>query len=230
MDPRVKPGEALFFGTWAEVAPRPAVAIAKPVPTRYDAPMLKRLYDRMIATASGPHAIWALIAIAFAESSFFPLPPDILLIPMMLARPRDAWRLAAICTLASVVGGLLGYAIGYWGFDLVGRPILEFYHAMPRYDALKAGFDRWGVWIIIIKGMTPIPYKLVTIASGVAHFDLLAFIGASIVSRSLRFFLLAALLWWFGPAVRDFIEKRLMLVTTAFAVCLVGGFVIIRYL
>ncbi|HXC27711.1 MAG TPA: YqaA family protein [Stellaceae bacterium] len=192
--------------------------------------MLKRLYDRMIDIASGPNAIWALIAVAFAESSFFPLPPDILLIPMMLARPRDAWRLAAICMIASVVGGLLGYAIGYWGFDLVGRPILDFYHAMDRYDALKAGFDRWGVWIIILKGMTPVPYKLVTIASGVAHFDLVAFIGASIVSRSLRFFLLAALLWWFGPAVRDFIEKRLMLVTTAFAVCLVGGFLVIRYL
>jgi len=192
--------------------------------------MLKRLYDRMIETASGPNAIWALIAVAFAESSFFPLPPDIFLIPMMLARPRDAWRLAAICTIASVVGGMLGYAIGYWGFHLIGRPILEFYHAMDKYDALKAGFDRWGVWIIIIKGMTPIPYKLVTIASGVAHFDLLAFIGASIISRSLRFFLLAALLWWFGPAVRDFIEKRLMLVTTAFAVCLVGGFLVIRYL
>lgn len=192
--------------------------------------MLKRLYDRMIETASGPNAIWALIAVAFAESSFFPLPPDIFLIPMMLARPRDAWRLAAICTIASVGGGMLGYAIGYWGFDLIGRPVLEFYHAMDKYDALKAGFDRWGVWIIIIKGMTPIPYKLVTIASGVAHFDLLAFIGASIISRSLRFFLLAALLWWFGPAVRDFIEKRLMLVTTAFAVCLVGGFLVIRYL
>jgi membrane protein YqaA with SNARE-associated domain len=192
--------------------------------------MLKRLYDRMMATASGPNAIWALVAVAFAESSFFPLPPDILLIPMMLARPRAAWRLAAVCTLTSVAGGLLGYAIGYYGFDLIGRPILEFYHAMQRYDALKAGFDRWGVWIIIIKGMTPIPYKLVTIASGVAHFDLVAFVGASIVSRSIRFFLLAALLWWFGPAVRDFIEKRLMLVTTAFAVCLVGGFVVIRYL
>jgi membrane protein YqaA with SNARE-associated domain len=192
--------------------------------------MLRRLYDRTIEMAAGPHAMWALIAIAFAESSFFPLPPDILLIPMMLARPRAAWRLAAYATLASVAGGMLGYAIGYWGFDLIGRPILEFYHAMPRYDALKAGFDRWGVWIIIIKGMTPIPYKLVTIASGVAHFDLLSFVGASIVSRSIRFFLLAALLWWFGPAVRDFIEKRLMLVTSAFAVCLVGGFLVIRYL
>ncbi len=192
--------------------------------------MLRRLYDRMIDIAAGPNAIWALIAVAFAESSFFPIPPDILLIPMMLARPRTAWRLAAVCTIASVIGGMLGYAIGYYGFDLIGRPILEFYHAMPRYDALKAGFDQWGVWIIIIKGMTPIPYKLVTIASGVAHFDFAAFVGASIISRSLRFFMLAALLWWFGPAVRDFIEKRLMLVTSLFAAALVGGFVIIRYL
>ena len=192
--------------------------------------MLRRLYDRMIEIAAGPHAIWALLAVSFAESSFFPLPPDILLIPMMLARPRAAWRLAAHCVLASVAGGLLGYAIGYYGFDLIGRPILEFYHAMDRYDALKAGFDQWGVWIIVLKGMTPIPYKLVTIASGVAHFDLALFVGASIVSRSMRFFLLAGLLWWFGPAVREFIEKRLMLVTGAFAVCLVGGFVVIRYL
>jgi membrane protein YqaA with SNARE-associated domain len=192
--------------------------------------MLKRLYDRMLALAAGPNAMWALIAVSFAESSFFPIPGDILLIPMILARPRDAWRLAAYCTLASVAGGMLGYAIGYYGFDLVGRPILEFYGAMHRYDALKAGFDQWGVWIIILKGVTPIPYKLVTIASGVAHFDIWAFIGASIVSRSIRFFLVAALLWWFGPAVRDFIEKRLMLVTGAFAVCLVGGFLVIRYL
>jgi len=192
--------------------------------------MLHRLYARMLDIAAGPNAMVALLLVSFVESSFFPLPPDILLIPMMLARPRQAWRLAAYCMLASVTGGLLGYAIGYFLFDVIGRPILEFYHAMDRYDALKAGFDRWGVWIIIIKGMTPIPYKLVTIASGVAHFDLLAFIGASIISRSLRFFLLAALLWWFGPAVRDFIERRLTLVTSLFAAALVGGFVVIRYL
>ena len=192
--------------------------------------MLKRLYDRAIEIAAGPNAIWALIAIAFAESSFFPLPPDILLIPMMLAAPRAAWRLAAICMLASVVGGLLGYAIGYWGFDLVGRPILEFYHAMPRYDALKAGFDRWGVWIIILKGMTPIPYKLVTIASGAAHFDLFTFVWASIVTRGIRFFLVAALLWKYGEPIRAFIEERFTLVTWAFLIALVGGFLVVRYI
>jgi membrane protein YqaA with SNARE-associated domain len=192
--------------------------------------MLQRLYARILEIAAGPHALTALLVVSFAESSFFPIPPDILLIPMILARPQQAFRLAALCTLASVVGGLVGYAIGYYLFDAIGRPVLEFYNAMGSYDALKAGFAEWGVWIIIIKGMTPIPYKLITIASGVAQFDVLAFIGASIISRSIRFFLLAALLWYFGDAARQFIERRLTLVTTGFAVALVGGFVVLRYL
>src|SRR5438552_5785653 len=168
--------------------------------------MLHRLYAWILGIAAGPNALPALLLVSFVESSVFPIPPDILLIPMILARPRQAWRLAAYCMLASVLGGLLGYAIGYFLFDAIGRPILEFYHAMDRYDALKAGFDQWGLWIIILKGMTPIPYKLVTIASGVAHFDIVAFIGASIISRSLRFFLVAALLWRFGDAARRFID------------------------
>ena len=192
--------------------------------------MLRRIYNWCIDAADKPYALWILGAVAFAESSFFPIPPDIMLLPMSLARPARAWLFASLCTIASVAGGVLGYAIGYFLFDAVGRPVLEFYHAMTRYDDFKAGFDRWGAWIIIIKGMTPIPYKLVTIASGVAHFDLLAFIGASIVSRSLRFFLIAAVLWWFGDAARDFIERRLTLVTSVFAVLLVGGFVALRYL
>ena len=192
--------------------------------------MLQSLYERTLRLAAGPNALAALLAVSFVESSFFPIPPDILLIPMILARPRDAWRLAALCTLASVAGGLLGYAIGYFLFDAIGRPILEFYNAMDRYDALRAAFQQWGVWIIILKGMTPIPYKLITIASGVAQFPLALFVAASIVSRSLRFFLVAALLWWFGDSVREFIERRLMLVTSLFAVALVGGFVVLRYL
>lgn len=187
--------------------------------------MLQRLYARALEIAAGPNAIPALVAVAFAESSFFPLPPDLLLIPMILARPKQAFRLAALATLASVLGGLVGYAIGYFLFDAIGRPVLEFYHAMASYDALKAGFARWGVWIIIIKGMTPIPYKLVTIASGVAHFPLASFIGASIVSRSMRFLMIAALLRWFGDAAREFIERRLTLVTSVFAALLVGGIV-----
>jgi len=172
----------------------------------------------------------AMAAISFAESSFFPLPPDILLIPMILAQPRRAWLIATVCTVASVLGGFVGYAIGYFLFDAIGRPVLEFYHAMDRYEALKAAFAEWGAWIIVLKGLTPIPFKLVTIASGVAHFDLVAFALASLVSRSLRFFLLAALLWRFGDPVREFTERRLMLVTSAFALALVGGFVVLRYL
>ena len=171
-----------------------------------------------------------MAAVSFAESSFFPLPPDILLIPMILSQPRRAWLIASVCTVSSVLGGFVGYAIGYFLFDTVGRPVLEFYDAMDKYETLRAAFAQWGSWIIILKGLTPIPFKLVTIASGVAQFDLVAFALASLISRSLRFFLLAALLWWFGDAVREFIERRLMLVTAAFAAALVGGFVVLHYL
>jgi membrane protein YqaA with SNARE-associated domain len=192
--------------------------------------MLDRLYARTLALAASGYATAALALVAFAESSFFPLPPDLLLIPMVLARPRRAFLLAGLCTVMSVLGGFLGYAIGYFLFDAIGRPILEFYHAMGRYDALKVAFAQWGAWIIIIKGLTPIPYKLVTIASGVAQFPIVPFALASLVSRSMRFFLLAALLWRFGEPVREFIERRLMLVTSLFAAALVGGFVALRYL
>lgn len=192
--------------------------------------MLNRVYAQTLALAASRYATAALALVALAESSFFPLPPDLLLIPMILARPRRAFLLAGLCTVMSVLGGFLGYAIGYFLFDAIGRPILEFYHAMGRYDALKAAFAQWGVWIIIIKGLTPIPYKLVTIASGVAQFPIVPFALASLVSRSLRFFLLAALLWRFGEPVREFIEQRLMLVTSLFAAALVGGFVALRYL
>ncbi len=199
--------------------------------TRFPLPIvLDRLYARTLALAASRYATAALALVAFAESSFFPLPPDLLLIPMILARPRRAFLLAGLCTVMSVLGGFLGYAIGYLLFDSIGRPILEFYHAMGRYDALKAAFAQWGVWIIIVKGLTPIPYKLVTIASGVVQFPLVPFALASLVSRSLRFFLLAALLWRFGEPVREFIERRLMLVTSLFAAALVGGFLALRYL
>ena len=192
--------------------------------------MLERVYTQTLALAASRYATAALALVAFAESSFFPLPPDLLLIPMILARPRRAFLLAGLCTIMSVLGGFLGYAIGYFLFDAIGRPILEFYHAMGHYDALKAAFAQWGAWIIIIKGLTPIPYKLVTIASGVAQFPIVPFALASLVSRSLRFFLLAALLWRFGEPVREFIERRLMLATSLFAAALVGGFVALRYL
>lgn len=180
--------------------------------------------------AERKNAVWVLACISFIESSVFPIPPDILLIPIILANRQRAFVIAAICTVASVFGGWLGYAIGYYLFETLGRQILEFYHAMKHYDEFKAGFDQWGMWIIILKGMTPIPYKLVTIASGAFKFNLLLFTVSSVVSRSLRFFLLAALLWKFGEPIRDFIEKRLTLLTTAFVVLLVGGFLALRLL
>jgi len=192
--------------------------------------MLQRLYAWTMRLAAAPHALAALAAISFIESSFFPIPPDVLMIPMVLAARRRAWEIAAVCTAASVAGGFLGYAIGYFGFDAIGRPLLEFYGAMDKYAAVKETFDHWGAWFIIIKGMTPIPYKLVTIFSGAVHFDLLKFTFSSLISRALRFFMLAALLWQFGEPIRSFVEERLTLVTTAFVAVLVGGFVVLRYL
>jgi membrane protein YqaA with SNARE-associated domain len=192
--------------------------------------MIQRLYSRTLAMAAHRHAMAAMGLISFAESSILPLPPDFLLVPMILAEPRRAWLIATVCTVTSVVGGYLGYAIGYYLFDAVGAPILEFYHAMDKYEAFKAAFAEWGVWIIVIKGLTPIPFKLVTIASGAAQFDLVSFTMASLVSRSLRFFPLALLLWRYGDPIRDFIERRLMLVTSLVAAALVGGFVVLRFL
>ena len=192
--------------------------------------MIYRLYSRTLAVAAHRHAMAAMALISFAESSFLPLPPDILLVPMTLAQPRRAWLIAAVCTITSVTGGYVGYAIGYFLFDAIGLPMLEFYLMMDKYEAFKAAFAEWGAWIIVIKGLTPIPFKLVTIASGAAQFDLVTFTLASLVSRSLRFFLLAALLWRFGEPIRDFIERRLMLVTSMIAAALVGGFVVLRYL
>ena len=172
----------------------------------------------------------ALALISFAESSFLPLPPDILLVPMTLAQPRRAWLIATVCTIASVAGGYVGYAIGSFLFDTIGLHVLEFYHMMDKYEAFKTAFAEWGAWIIVIKGLTPIPFKLVTIASGAAQFDLVTFTMASIVSRGLRFFVLAALLWRYGEPIRDFIERRLMLVTSLVAAALVGGVLVLRYL
>ncbi|HEY7990078.1 MAG TPA: YqaA family protein [Stellaceae bacterium] len=192
--------------------------------------MLRSLYDWTMRLAASRNALAALATVAFIESSVFPIPPDILLIPMVLAAREKAWRYAAVATLASVTGGFLGYAVGYYLFAALGRPILEFYGAMARYDAMQQAYAHWGAWIIVLKGMTPIPYKIVTIASGAFHFPLLAFGVASLVSRAMRFFLVAALLYIFGEPVRVFIEKRLTLVTSAFVILLVGGFVAVAYL
>jgi len=191
--------------------------------------MLRRLYDWIMALSASRHALPALAAISFAESSIFPIPPDAFIIPMVLAQPRQAWRIALVATAASVLGGIAGYAIGYYLYEAFGQWLITVYGLGADFDAFRAAYAEWGLWIILIKGLTPIPYKLVTIASGVAAYNLSAFILASIATRGVRFFLVAALLRFYGPPIRDFIERRLTLVTTAFLLLLVGGFLFVRY-
>ena len=190
--------------------------------------MLRRMYMRTLALAASPRAPWWLALVAFAESSFFPIPPDALLIPMALARPDRAWRFAAICTVASVTGGALGYLIGYAVFDQLARPLIDFYGYGARFAAFQQLYSQYGLWVILIKGLTPIPYKIVTIASGAARFDFGLFMAASLATRGARFFMVAALLRWFGNSVRDFIERRLTLVTSLLAAGVIGGFLVLR--
>ena len=192
--------------------------------------MIRRAYDWTLHLADHPKAAWALFWVAFAESSFFPIPPDAMLIPMILANRAKAWAYAAYCTLGSVLGGIVGYSIGYFLYETLGQWLINVYGLAAQAEAYRAAYADWGLWLILIKGMTPIPYKLVTIASGAAAFDFWVFIGASIVTRGLRFFLVAALLVWFGEPIRAFIERRLTLLTTAFVAFLIGGFVVVRYL
>lgn len=192
--------------------------------------MLKRLYDWTMAQAARPNAIWVLAAISFIESSIFPIPPDVLLIPMVLAAREKAWRIALVCTVASVLGGMAGYAIGALLYDSVGRPVLELYGQTGRFDEFREAYNAWGAWIVAGAGVTPFPYKVITIASGVTGLDLATFTIASVLSRGLRFFVEAGLLWYIGPPVRVFVEKNLNLVAAVFFVALFGGFILVRYL
>lgn len=192
--------------------------------------MLRRLYDWVMGLAAGRHANWALAAVSFAESSFFPIPPDVMLIPMVMADRKRWWRVALICTVSSVLGALLGYAIGALLFETIGKPILDFYHADAAFAALQAQYNEWGWLGILIGAVTPIPYKVLTIFSGSVAFSLPIFVAVSVVGRGLRFFIVAALLYFFGPPIREFIEKRLTLVFIVFCVVLVGGFVAVKYL
>jgi len=192
--------------------------------------MLRRLYDWTMGLAARRAALTWLGVVSFLESSFFPIPPDVMLIPMVLAA-RERWmRIAAVCTITSVVGGFFGYAIGYFLFESIGQMILQAYGLGAKFADLRRMFDEYGAWIILIKGLTPIPYKLITISAGVFHFDLATFAICSVVTRGARFFLVAALLYWVGEPIRTFVEKRLTLVTTVFVICLVGGFVVVKWL
>ena len=192
--------------------------------------MLRRTYDWTMGLAAHRHAISALVAVAFIESSVFPIPPDVLLIPMILAARERAWTMAGLATVASVLGGMLGYGIGYFFYEAIARPLIEFYGYGAKFGDFQLRYQDWGAWIVFIAGVTPFPYKVITITSGVVQLDLLGFTVASVLARGLRFFVLAGLLWYFGPPIRDFIERRLGLVFTLFCVLLVGGFIVARYL
>ena len=192
--------------------------------------MLRTLYDRVMALAAHRLAVWWLMLVSFIESSVFPIPPDVMLVPMVLAKRAKAWFYAAMTTISSVAGGALGYAIGYFFFELVGQPILEFYGKTDQFAEFAEGYNAYGAWIVLFAGITPFPYKVITIASGVTALSFPVFMLASLVARGLRFYLVAALLYWFGPPIRDFIERRLGLVTFAFFVALFGGFAALRYL
>ena len=192
--------------------------------------MLRRLYDRVLALSASPRAPWWLALVSFAESSFFPVPPDALLLPMVAARPHRAWRLAAICTAASVAGGVFGYYIGYALYDQFAAPVIRFYHYEAAADAFKRNIQDYGVWLILIKGVTPIPFKIVTITAGLAHMDLVPFILACLATRGARFFLEAAVLRRYGAPVLAMVEKRLALVAITSVAAIVLGFVLLKLL
>src|SRR3954471_8209677 len=192
--------------------------------------MFQRLYEWTLSLAAKPAAPYALGAISFAESSFFPVPPDVMLVPMALARPDRVWLYALVTTLASVAGGLLGYAIGALLYDSVGQWLFRLYGLTESAETFRAAYAHYGHWVILLKGLTPIPYKLVTITSGFAGYDLFWFTVLSIITRGARFFVLAALLGRFGPAIKAVLDRHLNAVLGGLAATIVLGFVAFRYL
>lgn len=176
------------------------------------------------------YALWVLAAVAFMESSFFPIPPDLMMIPMILARPSRAFLIAGVATLASVAGGLLGYAIGWFAFETLGQPMLEALGKANYFDEFAARYNEWGIWVVLTAGVTPFPFKVITIMSGATGLPLIVFTLTAIVARALRFFIVAALLYKFGTPIRDFIERRLGLVFAAVVILLFLGFYMVRYL
>ena len=185
--------------------------------------MLRRIYDWCIASAGKPHASWILGLVSFAESSFFPVPPDAMLIPMALARPDRAWAYATLCTWTSVLGGLFGYFIGAVLYDSIGHWLISLYGYGSKVEAFREAYATWGTWIILLKGMTPIPYKIVTITSGFAGYNIFMFVLLSFVARGMRFYLVAFLLNRYGPRARAIIEERLgFWFSVSTAVLLVG--------
>ncbi len=192
--------------------------------------MLRRIYDWTMGLAGHRHALPALGLISFIESSVFPIPPDVMIVPMVLANRARAWLIAGVTTVSSVLGGLAGYAIGAFLFEQVGKPLLAFYGYGEQFARFQDQYNEWGAWIVAGAGITPFPFKVITIASGVTGLDLATFIIAALISRGARFYIEAALLWKFGPPIRDFVENNLALLTTVFFATLFGGFVAIKFL
>lgn len=192
--------------------------------------MLRSLYEWTMAQAARPHALWILAAVSFIESSVFPIPPDVLLIPLILARRHEAFKIAMVCTASSVAGGLAGYAIGHFLFGAVGEPVLAFYGHAEKFAEFQGLYNEWGAWIVFMAGLTPFPYKVITIASGVTGLDLAVFTLASVLARGLRFFIVAALLWYWGAPIRLFIDRNLGWLSVLFFVLLAGGFAALKLL
>ncbi len=191
---------------------------------------IRRLYDWTMKLAQGKHAVRALTSVSFIESSVFPIPPDVILIPMIIAERQKAWVYAAICTVASVIGGVFGYAIGHFLYDAVAAPLIKFYGYGEQFRNFSGLYNTWGFWLVLGAGFTPFPYKIITIASGVTGLNLPLFILTSVLGRGARFFLVAALLWRYGQKIREFIEKYLGLVAFAGFALLIGGFAAAKYL
>jgi membrane protein YqaA with SNARE-associated domain len=192
--------------------------------------MLRKLYDFTLSLAEHPRALWFLAIISFAESSFFPIPPDIIMIPMILAAPKRAWLIASVCLVSSVLGGMLGYAIGAFAYEQIGAPILA---SLGKADAMaefSTKFNDLGFWAVLTAGLTPFPYKVITIMSGWTSMPIVTFTVTSIIARGLRFFIVAALLRKYGEPIRDFIEKRLPLMFVLFIALLVGGVYVLKFL
>jgi len=192
--------------------------------------LMKRTFDRIMVLSAGPHALWLLAAVSFAEASFFPIPPDPVLAAIVLARRDRVWMAAAVCTIASVLGGLAGYAIGAGLYEAIGQPVIAFYHLEEAFHNFQTRFDEWGGWIIVAKGLTPIPFKLVTIASGVVHLNLVTFVVASLLTRGLRFFIVAWLFYRFGPQARAMIDRNFNKVMIGGTILVILGFVAIIYI
>ncbi|MBE6458627.1 MAG: DedA family protein [Alphaproteobacteria bacterium] len=187
-------------------------------------------YNYMLKLSSSPRAMMFLFIVAFAESSFFPIPPDIMIIPMILATPDKAWRIAGLATIASVIGGCFGYGIGIFLFDQIAKPLLAFYGYLHQFDIFKEYYHQWGAWIVFGAGITPFPYKVITIASGVVGLNLITFTVASIIARGTRFYLIAWLLKKWGEPMKEFIEKNLGILSVLFLILLIGGFLLIKYI